>query len=86
MVRRLKFDGDNRSPFATRVMIPDLDIYRSANLLVKQHGPDAPIHAATLADDMLEKGDLDGFAVWKRVLRAIDEMGNTTLGADQAMN
>ncbi len=26
-------------------MIPDLDIYRSANVLVKQHGPDAPVHA-----------------------------------------
>ena len=37
-------------------------------------------------DAMLEKGDLDGYAVWRRILRAIDEMGNTTLGADQAMN
>ncbi len=34
-------------------MIPDLDIYRSANLLVKQHGQDAPIHAAMRADAML---------------------------------
>jgi hypothetical protein len=24
-------------------MIPDLDIYRSANVLVKHHGEDAPI-------------------------------------------
>ncbi len=46
-------------------MIPDLDIYRSANLLVKQHGEDAPIHAAMRADAMLEAGDLDGYAVWK---------------------
>jgi hypothetical protein len=30
-------------------MIPDLDIWRSANLLVKQHGEDAPIHADMLA-------------------------------------
>ncbi len=37
-------------------MIPDLDIYRSANLLVKQHGEDAPIHAAMRADAMLEAG------------------------------
>jgi len=27
-------------------MISDLDIYRSANLLVKQNGDDAPIEAA----------------------------------------
>ncbi len=30
-------------------MTSDLDIYRSANLLVKQHGQDAPIHAAMRA-------------------------------------
>ena len=31
-------------------MIPDLDIYRSAQTLVKRHGQDAPIHAAMRAD------------------------------------
>ncbi len=41
-------------------MIPDLDIYRSANLLVKQHGEDAPIQASMKADAMLEAGDLEG--------------------------
>ena len=30
-------------------MIPNnLDVFRSANLLVKQHGEDAPIHSAML--------------------------------------
>ena len=55
-------------------MIPDLDIYRSANLLVKRHGQDAPIQAAMRADAMLEKGDLDGYAVWRRILRAVGEL------------
>ncbi len=55
-------------------VIPDLDIYRSANLLVQQHGEDAPIEAAVRADAMLEAGDLDGHAVWKRVLRAVGEL------------
>ena len=55
-------------------MTSDLDIYRSAQALVKQHGEDAPIHAAMRADAMLEKGDLDGFAVWKRALRAMEEL------------
>ncbi len=53
-------------------MIP-VDTYRSASLLVKQHGEDAPIHAAMRADAMLEKGDLEGYAVWKRILRAAEE-------------
>ncbi len=26
------------------------------------------------ADAMLEKGDLGGYAVWKRVLRAVEEL------------
>ena len=41
---------------------------------MKQHGEDAPIHAAMRADAMLEKGDLDGCAVWKRILRAVGEL------------
>ncbi len=61
-------------------MIPDLDVFRTANLLVKHHGQDAPIHAAMRADAMLEKGDLDGCAVWRRILRAVGELQGTELG------
>ncbi len=48
--------------------VGDIGIYRSANLLVNQHGQDAPINAAMRAEAMLEKGELGGFAVWKRAL------------------
>ena len=58
-------------------MPDDLDIYRSAKLLVDQHGEDAPIFAAMQADKCLEAGDLDGKAVWIRVIRAIEELTNT---------
>ena len=44
---------------------------------MQQHGEDAPIHAAMRADAMLEKGDLDGYAIWKRVLRAVEELQET---------
>ena len=54
-------------------MIPDLDIYRSANVLVNRHGQDAPIQAAMRADELLEKCNLDGYAVWRRVLKAVEE-------------
>ena len=30
-------------------MTSDLDIYRSANVLVKQHGQDAPIHRPAIS-------------------------------------
>ncbi len=39
-------------------MIRDLDIYRSANVLIREHGEDAALDAAMWADAMLEKGDL----------------------------
>ena len=41
-------------------MVSDVDIYRTAKILVNQHGEDAPIHAAMRADELLEEGDLDG--------------------------
>ena len=55
-------------------MVADLDIYRSAKLLIDQHGEDAPIFAAQQADKCLEAGDLDGKAVWMRVIGAIKEL------------
>ncbi len=41
-------------------MVSDLDIYRSANLLVKRHGQDALIEAAMRAGELLEMGDVVG--------------------------
>ncbi len=61
-------------------MIPDLDIWRSAQALVKRHGQDAPIQAAMRADAMLDKGDLDGFSVWKRILQAVGELQGVAPG------
>ena len=55
-------------------MVPDLDIYRTATVLIQEHDQDAALEAAMRADAMLEKGDLDGQAVWKRVLKAIEEI------------
>ena len=44
-------------------MISDIDIYRSARVIVNTHDKDALIEAAMRADAMLEKGDLDRLAV-----------------------
>ena len=50
-------------------MTSELDIYRTANLLLKQCGADgAWMHAAMRADELLEAGDMDGRRVWQRVL------------------
>ena len=56
-------------------MTEDIDIYRSAAVLMHQHGEDTRIHAAMRADELMEKGDMEGRAVWLRVIAAIKERG-----------
>lgn len=65
-------------------MTTDLDIYRSANLLIKQYGEEATIFAAMQADECLERGDLDGKVVWLAVIKAIEELKDTAPPDDPA--
>ena len=45
---------------------PDLDIYRTATVLVKEYGAEqAPLMAAKRTDVLLDLGDADGQTVWK---------------------
>ena len=55
-------------------MTSDLDIYRAANELIKQHGDAADIEAAMRADELMEAGDMEGVTVWKMILKAIEEL------------
>jgi hypothetical protein len=55
----------------------EIDIYRSAKLLVEQYGTAAPVQAALRADAMLARGDLNGAAVWKRIATAIFTIQST---------
>ncbi len=55
-------------------MTSDLDIYRSAKLLVDQHGEDAATHAAMEADKLMAKGAMEGAAIWRRIVKAVEEL------------
>ena len=55
-------------------MTSDLDIYRSANELIKQFGDAADIEAAMGADERLAAGDMEGEAVWLRIVKAVEEL------------
>ena len=59
---------------ARQPMTSDLDIYRSANELIKQHGDAADIEAAMRADACLAAGDIEGEAMWFRIVKAIAEL------------
>ena len=52
-------------------MTTDLDVYRSAKLLIDQHGQDAKLEAARRADALRDMGDFDGQAVWLRIRKAV---------------
>ncbi len=55
-------------------MTSDIDTYRAANVLIQKHGEDAPILAAMRADQLMETGDMDGRAVWIRIVKAVEEL------------
>ena len=55
-------------------MISDIDIYRPANELIKQYGEAADIEAAMRADERLAAGDMEGEAVWLRIVKAVEEL------------
>jgi hypothetical protein len=61
-------------------MTPDIDIWRAANLLIKQRGENTEIAAAQRADLMLERGDHDGQLVWLRIRRAIAALRAAPIG------
>jgi hypothetical protein len=61
-------------------MIPDRDIWRAANLVIREHAAEAEIVAARRADEMLERGDRDGQTVWLRIRRAIAELQVVSIG------
>ena len=67
-------------------MTSDLDIYRTASVLIREHGKDAALEAAQRADAMPEKGCPDGQRVWKRVLAAVEEIERKELREGEAVN
>ena len=55
-------------------MTDEIDNYRSAAVLMREHGKDAAIEAAVRADALLDKGDMERRAVWLRIIAAIKEL------------
>lgn len=67
-------------------MTTDLDIYRTASVLIREHGDEADLVAAERADSFLEAGDMDGCGVWKRVLKAVKEIQREEPHEGEAVN
>ena len=55
-------------------MIADPDIFRAAKLMIDQHGEDAATRVSLRADLLLADRDVEGGAVWRRILEAVEEL------------
>jgi hypothetical protein len=56
-------------------MISDSDIYRSAQVMRREHGDNALALSQARANKHQDAGDDQGAAVWMRIARAIEELG-----------
>ena len=59
-------------------MIPEIDIWRVANLMLKRYGDQAEAESAIRSAELAEAGYSAGAAVWRRVTDAIGQLENTT--------
>ncbi len=53
-------------------MISDREIWQAAGAMVKRYGDDAATEAAKRADDLLVEGDAEGYAIWRRIMQAVE--------------
>jgi hypothetical protein len=67
-------------------MTTKVDIWRAANVLVKQHGEDAAIVAAQRDDALLAEGDIEGQRVFKEIVRVIIELQRDNIGEGERIN
>jgi hypothetical protein len=59
-------------------VIPDIDIWRAASLMIKRYGEKAGAECVTRTDELAAVGDLDGVALWRRITDAVARLENTT--------
>jgi len=59
-------------------VIPEIDIWRVANLMLTRYGDEALAEGTKRADELAADDDLAGVAVWLRVIDAIRQLAITT--------
>jgi len=59
-------------------VIPEIEIWRSANLMVSRYREAAKLESAKRAEELAADGDLAGVAVWLRIIDATGQLAITT--------
>ena len=58
-------------------VIPEIDIWRAATLMLKRYGHAALEQSATRAYELAADGDHDGADTWRRITAAVEQLANT---------
>ena len=61
-----------------RRVIPEIDIWRAAHLMLKRYGEKALEESDARAEDLAAADDYNGVAVWRRIRDAIVQLANET--------
>jgi hypothetical protein len=61
-----------------RGVIPEIDIWRAAQLMLMRYSEQTLEESAARPDELSLTGDYDGAATWRRIMAAIAELANTT--------
>ena len=59
-------------------VIPEIDIWRAATLMLKRYGEKALEQSSTRADELAAEGDHDGAVTWRRIADAVVQLANNT--------
>jgi hypothetical protein len=62
-------------------VLTEWELWACAQECVRQHQLDAPIYAAMRADELLERGDLDGARAWRLIVARTHELLKPQSGA-----
>ncbi len=61
-------------------MITDREIWQAANAMIKRYGEDAAAEAEFRADQLLVEGDAEGYAIWRRIMAAVEGLSGSEPG------
>jgi hypothetical protein len=59
-------------------VIPEIDIWRTASLMLKRYRDKALEESAARAHELAAQDDYNGAAVWRRITDAVGQLANQT--------
>jgi hypothetical protein len=59
-------------------LIPEIDIWRAAMLMLKRYADKALEQSALRAEKLVSAGDDEGAATWRRIMDAVTHLENKT--------